>query len=90
MSNAYKAMCSGEYKHFRVWRYGTSVPWPMASGSFGTRLVCSLSGTVSALFSSVMIANSYTTDPLTILSLSVAHLRRESTLGFCFFTETET
>jgi hypothetical protein len=90
MSNAYKAICSGEYKHFRVWRYGTSVPWPMAFGSFGARLVCSPAGTVSISFSSVLIANSYTSDSLTFFSLYVAHLRGESTLGFSFFTETKT
>lgn len=53
MRNAYKTLVTDEYNRFRVWCNDTSVPWPMALGSRGTRLVYSPNGTNAVSPSSV-------------------------------------
>lgn len=61
MRNAYKSLLIRGYNRFRVWRYDTSVPWPMALGSCGARLVCMLFGTARDTTTSVQIVNMYLT-----------------------------
>jgi hypothetical protein len=90
MSNAYKEVCPGDYKRFRVWIHDTSVPWPMAFGSCGARLVCSPFGTVTNSSSSFEAASSSLADSMIVLSLCVVHLNGISTLGFHFIMENET
>jgi hypothetical protein len=87
MSNAYKEVRSGDYKRFRVWIHDTSVPWPMAFGSCGTRLVCLPFGTVTLSSSSFEDASSYLADPSIALSLYVVHLSIVSALGSHFIME---
>ena len=57
MRNAYMPMFTGEYNRLRVWRYDTSVPWPMAAGSCGARLVCTPNGILHFSFSSDTVIN---------------------------------
>lgn len=61
MRNAYKSLFIREYNRFRVWRYDTSVPWPMALGSCGARLVCKLFGASRDRATSDQIVNMYMT-----------------------------
>lgn len=90
MSNPYKEVCSGDYKRFRVWIHDTSVPWPMAFGSCGARLVCLPFGTATISLSSFEVASSSLADRMIVLSLYVVHLNAISTLGFHFIMENET
>lgn len=47
-------MLTREYNRFRVWSDDTSVPWPMALGSCGARLVNTPYDTLEDLASSVL------------------------------------